>query len=56
MFYSLFSQKLQKFLDDITPFRTARWIAAIVIILLFMIRIIMLQVFVILLHIIYYLY
>jgi len=37
-------QKLQKFLDDITPFRTARWIAAFVLIMLFMIRIIMLQV------------
>lgn len=44
IFCSLFSQKLQKFLDDITPFRTARWIAALVIVLLFMLRIIMLQV------------
>lgn len=37
------SQRLQKFLDDITPFRTPRWIGAGALVVLFMIRIIMLQ-------------
>ncbi|XP_050538163.1 protein RER1 isoform X2 [Daktulosphaira vitifoliae] len=37
------SQRQQKFLDDITPFKTARWIAALVFIILFMLRIILLQ-------------
>ncbi|XP_050422001.1 protein RER1 isoform X2 [Adelges cooleyi] len=41
--YLRLSQRIQKFLDDITPYRTPRWVAALGIIVLFMLRIVLCQ-------------